>query len=94
MRNLIPEEASQESNKFKSYYIIGIVIGALLLVGVLAFFTVHRYKKKRNGLQEVGEEQRRALMLNMRGIMMENNEKKRYVIHCRCISRPFCFTKC
>lgn len=77
-RDQTPAEGAADSNKFKSYYIIGIVIIALLVVGAVAFLLVRRWKK-RAAFQQVGEDRIQALSLNVRGIMLENDEKKRWV---------------
>ena len=70
-----PEEGQADGRKFKSYYIIGIVIIALLVVGAVAFVLVRRWKK-RAAFERVGEDRIQALSLNVRGIMLENDEKR------------------
>lgn len=75
-RDESPEQILASQSHFKTYYIIGIVLAVLLVVGASVWLVIRRYRKLASSRRE-REANHRAL--NVRGLMRDNDDEKRCV---------------
>lgn len=70
------DEFPASQHTFQPYYIVGIVLAVSLVVGVLLWLVIRRFRKRAAWRKEREE---RVHALNIRGLVRNNGEKRRCV---------------